>query len=62
MLNGFGNNPINYGSDERFLGKVIYYHLVEKGELVTFYEDRQNYENKEDIDYCQRRHNKVIFI
>jgi hypothetical protein len=62
MLNGFGNNPINYGSDERFLGKVIYYHLVEKAELVTFYEDRQNYENKEDIDYCQRRHNKVIFI
>lgn len=62
MVNGFGNNPINYGSDERFLGKVIYYHLVEKGELITFYEDRQNYENKEDIDYCQRKHNKVIFI
>lgn len=62
MLNGFGNNPINYGSDERFLAKVIYFHLVENGELVTFYEDRQNYENKEDVDYCLRKHNKIIFI
>tara|TARA_R110001599_G_scaffold1299_4_gene6454 strand:+ start:3939 stop:5462 length:1524 start_codon:yes stop_codon:yes gene_type:complete len=62
MINGFGNNPINYGSDERFLGKVIYYYLVEKGQLTTFFEDKNNYENKEDIDFCKRNYNNVILF
>ena len=61
MVNGFGNNAIHYGCDERFMAKVIYFYLVKKSKLLTIYENHNNYENKEDIDYTMRNGNKLIF-
>lgn len=60
--NGFGNNTLNYGCDERFMAKVIYFYLVKKGKVFTIYEDRNNYENKEDIDFTLRNGNKLMII
>jgi len=57
---GFGNNPLNYGSDERFMAKFIYFYLVKKGRLMTLYEDHDNYENKEDIAFCLKNNNKLF--
>lgn len=56
---GFGNDPLKYGSDERFLAKVIYFYLVKKGRLLTLYKHFDNYEDKEDIDFCKSNNNIV---
>ena len=60
--NGFGNNTLNYGCDERFMAKVLYFYLIKRGKVFTFYEDHNNYENKEDIDYSLRNGNKLFII
>ena len=60
MENGFGNNIFNYGSDERFLNKIVYPYLVKKGELTTFYKNHNNYENIEDLHFCLKYKNKII--
>ena len=60
MKKGFGNNTLNYGCDERFMAKVIYFYLIKKSKMLTIYEDHNNYENKEDIDYSMRNKNKLL--
>jgi hypothetical protein len=62
MVKGFGNNPLNYGSDERFLAKVIYFYLVKKSKFLTIYENHNVYENKEDVDYTMRNGNKLMLL
>jgi hypothetical protein len=57
---GFGNIPFIYGCDERFLAKVLYFHLVKKGQLVTYISNTNNYENKLDFAYCKKYNNKII--
>ena len=59
---GFGNNPINYGTDERFIAKIIYFYLVKNGKLDTYYRCFKNKENLEDIEYCKKYNNKVNYI
>ena len=59
-LYGFGNSWLNYGSDERFLAKVIYFYLVKKGKLTTLYKNHNNIENIEDINYCLKYKNKIF--
>lgn len=56
---GFGNTPFIYGCDERFLAKFLYFNLVKKGKLVTYTNYPNNYENKQDLDYCKKYNNKV---
>ena len=60
MKNGFGNNIFNYGSDERFLNKIVYPYLIKNGKLTTLYKNHNNYENIEDINYCLKYKNKII--
>lgn len=60
--NGFGNNTLNYGCDERFMAKVIYFYLMKKSRVLTVYEDHNNYENKEDIDFSLRNNNKLMIL
>tara|TARA_R110000851_G_scaffold128419_1_gene260876 strand:- start:117 stop:1547 length:1431 start_codon:yes stop_codon:yes gene_type:complete len=62
MKNGFGNNIFNYGSDERFLNKIVFPHLVKNGSLTTFYNDCNNYENFEDLAYCKKYNNNIILL
>jgi SAM-dependent methyltransferase len=59
---GFGNCWLVYGSDERFLAKVIYFYLTKKGKLTSFYTDFNNYESKEDINYCKNLNNKILTL
>tara|TARA_R110000772_G_scaffold97208_1_gene196364 strand:+ start:602 stop:1468 length:867 start_codon:yes stop_codon:yes gene_type:complete len=59
---GFGNNWLNYGIDERFLGKIIYFYLVKKGKLTTIYKNYGNKENTEDLNYCLLYKNKILLL
>lgn len=59
---GFGNIYYKYGTDERFLSKVIYPYLVKNKKLTTFWRKTNNKEDIIDIEFCKKFDNDVIFI
>ena len=59
---GFGNVWYGYGTDERFLSKVIYPYLVNKGLLTTFFTGRDATETQADIQNCIAKGNKVVYL
>lgn len=64
--NGFGNTWNLYGSDERFLCKVLYYTLKRKGALnfLMKEKDRLNLLPAElaDINFTQKHGSKIIYV
>lgn len=62
--NGFGNTWNAYGSDERFLAKVMYYHLARKGALNIAMHEASVYHEPEraNIDFITRHGGKVVYV
>lgn len=64
--NGFGNTWNFYGSDERFLAKVFYYHLKRKGALNFL--TKQEYRSAPlvaelaDMQFTREHGSKVIYV
>ena len=62
---GFGNGLFQYGSDERFLSKFLYFYLVKKNKLKTFHNIMPKMgakENIEDIEFCKKHNNILSFV
>jgi hypothetical protein len=62
--NGFGNNVFNYASDERYLSKVMYYYLTERGLLHSF-KTPANPNQKEllvDYEHCIDNNNPFVWF
>lgn len=58
---GFGNKFPNYGIDERFLARVIYYYAADKGELYSVREPPKLYKIK-DISFDNPMLSDVAYI
>lgn len=61
-INGFGNGLYQYGLDERFLSKFLYFYLVKKGKLLTYHNNTNIKENLEDLNLCKIYNNLIIKI
>jgi hypothetical protein len=59
---GWGNHWFMYGFDERFLKHVIFYYIVEKGGMITLYNNNQIENYPAEYNYSKKINPNNIFI
>ena len=59
---GWGNHWFMYGFDERFLKHVIFYYIVEKGGMITLYNNNQIKNYPTEYNYTMKINSNNIFI
>jgi hypothetical protein len=59
---GWGNHWFMYGFDERFLKHVIFYYIVEKGGMISLYNNNQIENHPAEYNYTLKINSNNIFI